>query len=223
MAIADNDNVARLARLDCCAVSDALDRLGLHGVITGVPQRSGSGRIAGRAITVKLGLGPAKAGPPRHLGTAAIEMGGPGNVIVVEQHTGIEAGSWGGLLSLGAKVRGIQGVIADGPVRDIDQAREMGFPVFSRSLTSYTARGRIVEIDTNVPVEIYSVSVSPGDYVVADRSSVIFIKAADIERVLEAAEDIFSREEAMARAIQSGVPIGEVMGGAYEHMLKKPG
>ena len=45
------DVVRRLRRLDACAVSDALDRLKLKGVINGVPRQSGEGRIAGRVIT----------------------------------------------------------------------------------------------------------------------------------------------------------------------------
>ena len=213
--------VARLRRLDACAVSDALDRLQLTGVVTGLAQHSGDRRIAGRAITVKLGVGAAQPGPPRHLGTSAIEAGGPDDVIVIEQRSGVEAGSWGGLLSVGAKVRGIAGVVVDGPVRDIDQSRELGFPVFARSLTSFTARARIVELGTNVPVTIGAATVAPGDYVLVDRSAAIFIAAADIERVLAAAEEIAAREEAMARAIEAGKPIRAVMGGDYEHMLAR--
>ena len=48
------------------------------------------------------------------------------------RRTGVEAGCWGGLLTLGAKVRGVAGVVADGPVRDIDEAIGYDFPVFSR-------------------------------------------------------------------------------------------
>jgi len=212
--------VQRLRRLDCCAVSDALDKLRLPGTVTGLPQRSGSGRIAGRAITVKLGAGAPPPGPVRHLGCTAIEQAGPEDIIVVEQRTGVEAGSWGGLLSLGAKVRGVAGVVADGPVRDIDEAIDFGFPVFSRALTAFTARSRVVEQGTNVAVQIGNVTVEGGDYVVADRSAVIFIAARDIERVLEAAEAIVRKEAVMAKAILAGTPIGEVMGGNYEHMLK---
>jgi regulator of RNase E activity RraA len=212
--------VRRLRRLDCCALSDALDRLKLSGVVSGVPQQSGAERIAGVVITVKLGTGSPPPGPPRHLGTTAIESGGPVNVIVVEQRTGIEAGSWGGLLTLGAQVRGITGVIADGPVRDIDEARAYGFPIFTRTLTALTARGRIVEQATNVPVNLWGVTVNPGDYVIADRSAVIFIAAADIDRVLDAAEAVVAREAAMAKAILAGTPISQVMGGHYETMLK---
>jgi len=213
-------NLQRLRRLDCCAVSDALDKLKLSGVVTGLPQRAGQGRIAGRAVTVKLGTGEPPAGPRKHLGCTAIEAAGPDHVIVIEQKSGVEAGCWGGLLSLGAKVRGVAGVVADGPVRDIDEAIGYDFTVFSRALTSFTARGRVVEKGTNVAVEIGAVTVHAGDYVVADRSAVIFIAERDIERVLEAAEQIAAKEAAMAKAILAGTPIGQVMGGNYEHMLK---
>jgi regulator of RNase E activity RraA len=265
--------VERLRRLDACAVSDALDKCGLKGVVTGIPQLSGASaqlpkfakhcsilqhelrkrralaasassaafdlnfleefaamvqelqiggtsRIAGRAITVKLGVGTPGSGPPKHLCAGAIEMGGPENVIVVEQRSGVEAGSWGGLLSQGALVRGIAGVIVDGPVRDIDQSIELGFPVFARSLTSFTARGRIVERATNERVTVGEVLVDPGDYVIADRSAVIFVPESEIDRMLATAEDIAAREEAMAEALRAGKPIGAVMGGDYEHMLR---
>ena len=241
------ERVARLRRLDACAVSDAFDRLKLSGVVSGVPRQSGAGRIAGVAVTVKLdadsppaGPPPAQASacsssvqgsprgtarashatPPRHLGTAAIEIAGPDNVIVVEQRTGIEAGCWGGLLTLGAKVRGVAGVVADGPVRDIDEARMYDFPIFTRALTATTARGRVVERSTNAPVIAWGMTVNPGDYVIADASAVIFIAAVDIDRVLEVAESIAAREANMAKAILAGVPISKVMGGDYETMLR---
>jgi regulator of RNase E activity RraA len=213
-------HVARLRRLDCCAVSDALDKLGLPGTVVGLPQRSGEGRIAGRAVTVKLGAGDPPPGPPKHLGATAIEQAGPDKIIVVEQQSVDYAGCWGGLLSLGAKVRGVAGVVADGPVRDIDEAIAYQFPVFSHSLTAFTARGRVVEQGTNVPVRIGSVTVSPGDYVVADNSGVIFISENNIDAVLDAAEAIVAKEAGMAKAILAGHPIGEVMGGNYENMLK---
>ena len=217
---ASDDPVRRLRRLDACAVSDALDRLKLKGVVIGVPQQSGTGRIAGRVITVKLGTGTAPSGAPRHLGATAVELAGPAEVIVIEQHANPEAGSWGGLLSLGASVRGVAGVIADGPVRDIDEARALQFPIFTRSLTAKTARGRIVELGTNVPIAFEGVPVNPDDYAIADSSAVIFIAASDIDRVLDAAESIAAKEAAMANALRTGEPIGTVMGGNYEHMLK---
>jgi regulator of RNase E activity RraA len=214
--------VVRLARLDCCAVSDALDKLGLCGSEGGLVPRSSARRIAGRAVTVRLVSkddAPVRSGPPVHLGATAIESAGPGSVIVIEQRTGIEAGSWGGILTLAATLRGVEGVVADGPVRDIDEARAYDLPIYSRGLTARTARGRIAEEATNVDVRIGESTVSPGDYVLADGSGVVFIAAAEIARVLDAAEEIAAREAAMAKALLAGRSVVDVMGAGYETML----
>ncbi len=216
-----DEAVTRLRRLDCCAVSDAMDQLGLKGQVTGVPKRSGSnGRIAGRVVTLKLHDGPRPEGPVRHLGTTAVELAGPEDVIVVEQRTGLDAGCWGGLLTLGAKLRGVAGVVADGPVRDIDEAREYDFPIFSTGLTALTARSRVVEAETNGAIEPWGVPVCAGDYVIADSSAIIFISAEQAPRVLDAAEAIALKEASMAKALLSGKPISAVMSGDYEHMLE---
>lgn len=222
-----NEWTQRLARLDCCAVSDAMDKLGLRDrVASGLEQRATSRRIVGQAVTYRLvpaalaqATDPTK--PPRHLGTTAVDLAQPGDVIVVEQITGIDAGSWGGILTLGAKVKGVAGVVVDGPVRDIDEARAYDFPVYCRALTARTARGRVAELETNGTVTIGQVSVQAGDYVIADASGVAFIPAVDAERVIEAAEQIAGREAAMAKALLAGKRLPEVMGADYEHMLKK--
>jgi regulator of RNase E activity RraA len=219
----ETDAVARLARLDTCALSDALDKLELSGVVTGLHPLGGSGRVAGRAVTVRLGTGSPPAGPPRHLGTTAIEAAQQGDIIVIEHRSGVEAGGWGGILTLGAKLRGVAGVVVDGPVRDVDEARAHSFPVFARSCTARTARGRIVEINTNAAVLIGDATVRPGDYVLADASAVVFVSAERIEEVLAVAEAIASREAAMADALRAGRPITEVMGADYEHMLGQSG
>src|SRR5687767_12282568 len=216
------DVTTRLARLDACAVSDALDKLGLVGVVTGLQRLSSTRRISGRILTVKMEKDDGRPAASRHLATTAIEAAQPGEVIVMEQRTGLDAACWGGNLSFGAQMRQVAGVIVDGPARDIDEAREYDFPVFARTATSRTARGRIVETGTNVPITIGDVTVRPGDFVVADGSAVAFIAAREIDRVLEAAEAIASRERAMVAALRDGTPISEVMGRNYETMLKKP-
>jgi 4-hydroxy-4-methyl-2-oxoglutarate aldolase len=217
---AAGDFVTRLKKLDCCAVSDALDKIGLSGAVTGLAQLSTSRRIAGRVRTVKLGVGESPAGKPRHVSTTAIEAAEPGDIIVVEQRSGVNAAGWGGILSLGAKLRGLAGVIADGPVRDIDEARQHDFPVYGRSLTTFTARGRVVELATGGPINVGGVSLNPGDYAIADGSGVVFIAAEQIERVVAVAEQIFAREAAMAEALREGKRITEVMGANYENMLR---
>jgi len=106
-------------------------------------------------------------------------------------------------------------------VIDIDEAQGYGFPLFARSRTPRTARGRIVETGTNVPITVADIAVSPGDFVVADGTGVVFVSARDIEAVLEAAEAIAARERAMVAALNEGQPVTQVMGKSYETMLKR--
>jgi 4-hydroxy-4-methyl-2-oxoglutarate aldolase len=216
-----DDVLTRLARLDSCAVSDALDKLGLSGAVTGVLRLSTDRRISGRVLTVKLERDDGRPIASRHLGTTAIDAAQPGDVVVVEQRTGIDAAGWGGVLSLGASIKGIAGAIVDGPARDVDEARQHDFTLFARGHTARTARGRIVETGTNVPIMVGDVAVAAGDFVVADGTAVVFVAAGDIERVLDAAEAIAGRERAMSDALRSGTPIVQVMGKSYETMLKK--
>ena len=214
----------RLARLDSCALADALDQLSLAGCVTGLVAATVASRIAGRVHTVKLAAGPGPASgsaSARHLGTSAIQACSAGDVIVIEQRTGVDAACWGGILSHGAKLRGIAGVIAEGPVRDIDEARELGFPVYCRSVTARTARGRIHQSGTDVPVQVADVRVHPGDYALADASGVVFVRPEWLAQVLDTADAIAAREAAMVRRLREGAPITEVMGADYEHMLRK--
>ena len=211
--------LSRLRNLDSCAISDALDKLGLPGSVTGIHRLTTDARIAGRVLTVKLDRAEGRTST-RHLCTAAIEAATPGDIIVVEQSTGLDAASWGGNLALGAKMRGVAGVIVEGPARDIDDCRKLDFPVFARSHTARTARGRVVEVATGEPITVGGIEVSPGDYVVADGSAVVFIAQHEIARVLDTAEAIAAREEAMAQSLREGTPISKVMGANYETMLK---
>ena len=213
--------VERLQKLDTPAVSDALDRLELPGRVVGLPRVSTDRRIAGRVLTVKLGTGKALEGPPRHLCTAAVEAAEPGDIIVVEQRSGVDAAGWGGILSNAAKVKGVAGVIVDGPARDVDESRDLDFPVFARTVTPTTARGRIVEEAFNEPVSIGDATVSPGDLVLADGSGVVFVMADRADQILETAEMIAAREAAMTEAVLAGEPVSKVMGADYEHLLQK--
>jgi regulator of RNase E activity RraA len=213
----------RLARLDACAVSDALDSCGLPGAVTGIRALAAGRRLVGAAVTVKLAAGNAPAGtPPRHLGTTAVELAGPGQVIVIEQSTGIDCAAWGGILSNAARVRAVEGVIVEGPARDIDEAQEIGFTVFARSATARTARGRVHESATNAPVRVGEATVHAGDWVIADSSGICFVPQARADEVLRTAERIHSREALMNKAVRAGEPAGRVMGADYEHMLARP-
>ena len=212
----------RLARLDACAVSDALDQLGLSPSVTGLRALSVRQRISGRVTTVRLAAGKPPANvTPRHLCTAAIDGSEAGAVIVIEQKTGIECAGWGGILSNAARGRALSGVIIEGLARDVDEAADINFPVYGRGSTARTARGRIHEAETGGVITVGELSVMDGDWVVADSSGAAFVPADAIEAVLQAAETIATKEAMMTKAVLAGTPVSAVMGASYEHLLEK--
>jgi 4-hydroxy-4-methyl-2-oxoglutarate aldolase len=160
-------------------------------------------RIAGRVVTVKL-ANVEGAASTRALCVEAMELAHAGDVIVCEQRTGIDAACWGGNLTIAAQMRGVAGAIVEGPARDLDECRQLGFPVFARAITGRAARGRVIDVATNVPIQVGDVTVHAGDYVLADASCVAFIAQADIERVVSMAESIWQRDLAIAQALREG-------------------
>jgi len=217
----NRDLIDRLNALDSCAVSDALDSLGLPPAVVGLSALSVAKRISGRVVTVKLGPGMPAGGSARHLGTAAIEAAAEGDIIVLEHSSGVQCAGWGGVLCAGAQVNGVVGVIIDGPARDIDEARDLAFPIYGRSAIARTARGRVYEQDFNCTITIGDVTVSPGDIALADSSGVVFIAPDRLDEVVQRAERIAERERLMVEALRKGDRITEVVGRDYEEMLDK--
>lgn len=209
-----------LTQLDTCTLSDALDALGLTGAALGpVPLWEGA-RMVGPAVTVKLAPGvPDDAQGRTHLGARAIDRAQPGSVIVVDNGGRTEMGGWGGLLSFAASRNGVAGVVLDGACRDVDEARELGFPVFARAAVPRTARRRVYEESTGEPVSIAGIPVSEGDLVVADGSGVVILPRSRVPEVLAEAGRLRAREQEMVERLKAGATVGSVLGGDYESMI----
>ena len=213
--------IERLIKLDTCAVSDALDSLNLKGATWGVRPQWPCPKIAGRAVTMKIKPAGLQQ-PTQHLGTAPIEAAQPGDVIVIDNGGKLEFSCWGGLLALSAKLKGVSGVVIDGASRDIDEARELAFPVYARSVVPMTARNRVVQESYNQEIQFAGVQCHPGDLVLADGSGIIIIAKEKENDVVSAAEAIYAKEQEMAAGIRkgySGLEMLEKLG--YEQMLNK--
>jgi 4-hydroxy-4-methyl-2-oxoglutarate aldolase len=213
--------IERLAKLDTCAVSDALDSLALKGATWGIGPLWQCPRIVGRAVTMKIKPAGLQQ-PTQHLGTAPIEAAKPGDVIVIDNGGQLQFSCWGGLLALSAKLKGVSGVVIDGACRDIDEARELSFPVYARGVVPMTARGRIMQESFNQEIQFGGVQCHPGDLVIADGSGVVIIPKEKEEDVVKTAEGIFQKEHEMAAGIRkghSGLEMLEKLG--YEQMLNK--
>ena len=122
----------------------------------------------------------------------------------------------------GRKAQGLSGVVVDGACRDVDESREVGYPVYARAAIPVTARGRIVQQSVNEEIQFAGVPVHPGDLVIADGSGVVIVPRPREREVITEAEAIAARESKMAEAIRSGRSVVEVMEGlGYESMLER--
>ena len=170
----------------------------------------GAPKIVGYASTVQLE--PWQPGPSgAHISTHAVADATSTTVIVVANDGRTDVSCWGGLLSLGATLNGAVGVLADGVCRDVGEARELAFPIFARGATPRTARGRLQEAHRGQTVTIAGVPVNHGDIVIADETGTAVVPRDRAHEVLERAEAVVAREQAIAADLRRGVPLPEAM------------
>lgn len=203
--------IAALRALDSCAISDALDTLGLPGAVTALsPMWPVGSVVAGRVRTVTAAP-KAAAGPATHIATPLVAISETDDVVVIDNHGRTDVSCWGGLLAEAATQRGVAGVIVDGACRDVQESEALALPLFARQAVPVSARGRIVQQAMDERIQIAGVSVASFDYVIADVNGVVFVAADHAARVIELAQRIAQREALMADAMRSGRDVSEVM------------
>src|SRR6185437_10455426 len=150
-------------------------------------------KAVGQALTVQLSPGdlvdPLKA----------LEMGQPGDIIVVDAGGDCQTSVCGGLMGGLAKNRGIRGMVVDGAGRDIDELEDIGWPIWTRAITARGTHtmysGRKEELSINVPIQCGGVTVNPGDFVIADPIGVTVVPLERAEEILEKAREQAEREQ----------------------------
>ncbi len=211
----------RLEKLSTTNLADALDKEGMRGAVIGIRPMYGCPRIVGRAVTMKVtaaGMWKTKY----HMGVRAIDSASAGDIIVIDNRGDTNNNCWGEILSMGAKMKGVSGVVVDGAARDIDACEEFGFPVYARGAVPITARGRIMEESINEVVRIGDIQVRSGDIVMADVNGVVIVPVEKLDDVVKSAEGIVEKESAMVEELRNGANIVEVdQKYSYETMLKK--
>ncbi len=184
-----------LARFSTATLHEALGKIGnLPSVIKPI---SPGTKICGPAYTVQT--------MPRDnkILHRAYAYAQPGDVLVAHCSDYYEAGYWGDLMSLGAKTKGLAGLVIDACVRDADDIEAMGFPVFSRGLcirgTSSIEGGTL-----NESIVIGGIIIHPGDIVVGDRDGVVVVPRARIGEAIEKAYARETREESIREQLRRG-------------------
>ena len=166
-------------------------------------------KVCGQAITVQLSKGdlvdPLKA----------LEMGQPGDVIVVDAGGDCNTSVCGGLMGGLAQNRGIRAMIVDGAGRDTDELEDINWPIWTRAITPRGTHtmfsGRKEELSINVPIACGGVVVNPGDFIVADLMGVVVIPLAHAEEVVRLAREQADREEATRAWVKQGKTVEDLL------------
>jgi 3-hexulose-6-phosphate synthase / 6-phospho-3-hexuloisomerase len=192
---------AAFLRVSSPNVTDAMQRRGaMHGIVARL--KSPTVRVAGPAVTVVTRDGD-WAKP-----VEAIDRAGPGDVIVVDAGGGPTA-IWGELASWSAHGRGIAAVVIDGAARDVDAILELGFPLFSRTVSPDAGEPK-GHGEIGVEVVVGGQRVRPGDWVVGDLSGVVVVPRERAAEIANRALDVLEHENRVREEIQRGSTLATV-------------
>lgn len=190
--------------------SDALDELGISGVVSGLAKRSGEGRCAGFAMTARGEVGElgrftrADFGLDRMMAAA-----GPTQIVAVELG-GAEVSAMGGIGALSARLRGIEGVLIDGGCRDVEDIQETGLFVASRHVTPRTGKLRVKLGHFGEPARLGGVIVRKNDLLVADATGIVVVPQERMMDVLLLAEQMNATDARKEEALRSGKTLAQL-------------
>ena len=195
----EEEMIAIFREVSSSNISDAMHRKGaMRGIL---PINLGS-KIVGRAVTVQTFAGD-WAKP-----VEAIDLAGPGDVLVIYNGSNFIA-PWGGLATLSCKIKGIEGAVIDGAVRDVDEIRAMNYPIFSSGITPNAGDPKGMG-EINSEITCAGQAVKPGDYIVGDESGVVVVPKERAYEIARRAKEVEKTESRLYEEIRRGSTLSQV-------------
>jgi len=160
-------------------------------------------KIVGRAWTAALRpvLKHDEQAYPNHA-LEILDEAPAGSVLIYVLEGNVEIAGMGNLMAVTARVRGLEGTVIDGAIRDVAEVREIGHQVFARRISPATSVGRLVSVSKQTPVKCAGIMVHPGDYIVGDTDGVVVVPQAAAEKVVALLKDYDDRESKMVEIIK---------------------
>ncbi|RAO72789.1 uncharacterized protein BHQ10_008801 [Talaromyces amestolkiae] len=171
------------------------------------PQRQeGDTKIVGPAYTVKYVSRSDTTSPKQAF--HYIDMIPAGSVVFISSPNTINA-VFGGLMSNRAHASGAVGTVVDGRIRDLQEHRALGYPVFARDVSTVSPYEVARVSEVNIPVKVQNngqdTIVNPGDYIIADLNGVVCLPANLAEKAISLIPPQVKADELITEELKSGV------------------
>ncbi len=223
------------ARASTASLTAQLIKRGLRtrGISNIAPVNPATLRLFGPAYTLRyipmredLATGEAMA-DPENPQRKSIELVPPGHVLIVDTQGMDVSGTFGDILIARLQMRGVAGVVSDGPMRDIAELKKMDFPVFARGSAAPPSYASMIAADAQIPIGCGGVAVFPGDIVIGDADGVVILPAAIAQEVARNAVEQDQLEAYVRMRVEGGdsivgvYPPNEETKAAYRAWLAK--
>jgi 4-hydroxy-4-methyl-2-oxoglutarate aldolase len=174
-------------------------------VMTGLTTHAGRPYLCGPALTCACA-------PEDNLAMhAALYQATPGTVLVCDGTATTSCALFGELMATDAANQGVAGLVVQGPIRDIADIDELGFPVWSTG-TAPGQASKTSALSVGAPVIVGNVLVSPGDQIIADRDGIVVVPAAGWDAIQAEVAALAEREAKTRARLAAGERLADING-----------
>ncbi len=191
-----------LLALKTAVLSDALGKTG--AMDHDMRCLSANCRMAGPAATLRVHTADIL------MVAKAVSQCPVGRVLVIDGQGELNTALWGEIITVAARLKGLEGVVIDGAIRDLAGIERDSFPVFARAVVP-NAGGAEYAGEYNVPIQCGGVVVQPGDWMVGDEDGIVVVPARRLSDVIQVATRIVGLEKKIARAVRNGKDLASIL------------